>query len=252
MAKKKKSKGGVRSQHLTPEIAAIRTCLKACLHEVYTHDSQGRKVGSAMFGIYAFLDYDNEPIYVGQTYEGLRDRIRRHLTNQRTDAVAMCVLDPFEVRSIKLWPLFELQDVVQALPSNSTERRKAIVEARKQLNKAEYTAQQELLAASYFGAVLNEKDIDGGSGDLMRLPTPVEFEIIPPEVYEARKHPDLRIARRAATIAKLAQVISERDVSKGLRRTLVTQARRLLDLAEKRFTIVGGTIPVEHEDESDE
>jgi hypothetical protein len=46
-------------------------------------------VGNYKFGVYAFFDYDAEPIYVGQTNEQLRTRIRRHLTNQRTDAVAM-------------------------------------------------------------------------------------------------------------------------------------------------------------------
>ncbi|HEX7930811.1 MAG TPA: GIY-YIG nuclease family protein, partial [Sphingomicrobium sp.] len=48
-------------------------------------------VGNFRWGVYAFFDYDGEPIYVGQTNERLRTRIRRHLTNQRTDAVAMSV-----------------------------------------------------------------------------------------------------------------------------------------------------------------
>ena len=52
------------------------------------------KVGNFKWGVYAVFDYDGEPIYIGQTKEQLRTRIRRHLTNQRTDAVAMSVLDP--------------------------------------------------------------------------------------------------------------------------------------------------------------
>ena len=55
----------------------------------------GKQIGNSKFGVYAFYDYDEEPIYVGQTRESLRQRIGRHLTNQRTDAVAMNVLDPF-------------------------------------------------------------------------------------------------------------------------------------------------------------
>ena len=39
-------------------------------------------VGNLRWGVYAFFDYDGEPIYVGQTNERLRTRIRRHLTNQ--------------------------------------------------------------------------------------------------------------------------------------------------------------------------
>lgn len=67
-------------------------------------------VGNYKWGVYAFFDYDGEPIYVGQTNERLRTRIRRHLTNQRTDAVAMSVLDPFEVFEIEVWPLPQFQD----------------------------------------------------------------------------------------------------------------------------------------------
>ena len=64
----------------------------------------GRKVGNCKYGVYLFYDYDGEPIYDGQSRESLRNRIRRHLTNQRTDAVAMSVLDPFEVAEIEIWP----------------------------------------------------------------------------------------------------------------------------------------------------
>jgi hypothetical protein len=67
------------------------------------------RLGAIKWGVYTFYDYDNEPIYVGQTKEMLGPRIRRHLTNQRTDAVAMNVLDPFDVHSIRVWPLPEFE-----------------------------------------------------------------------------------------------------------------------------------------------
>ena len=54
-------------------------------------------------------------------------------------------------------------------------------------------------------------------------------------IYPNRKHPDVRIARRASTIASLARVISERKVSRGLRATLLKQAKRLERLAEERL-----------------
>lgn len=55
------------------------------------------------------------------------------------------------------------------------------------------------------------------------------------EVSRLRDHPDLRIARRASVMARLAQIISERKVAKGLRRALLTQAERLRWLAEQRY-----------------
>jgi hypothetical protein len=78
----------------------------------------------------------------------------------------------------------------------------------------------------------------------MQLPPSFQGRIIPDDLYKIRKHPDIRIARRATTIASLARVISERDVSKGLRRTLLTQAKRLESLAGKRLNEIDGTIPI--------
>jgi len=81
--------------------------------------------------------------------------------------------------------------------------------------------------------VLNEKLV--APAPLMILPDSVRGRIVPAELYERRKHPDIRIARRASTIAKLALVISERSVQPGLRTTLLTQARRLEHLARQRL-----------------
>lgn len=203
-----------------------------------TEDSSGRKVGNAKFGVYAFFDYDGEPIYVGRTREGLRKRIGRHLTNQRTDAVAMSVLDPFEVLDIKMWPLWELEE----------DKTLSKEERYRRVDAAERVIFDEVLEASSYGAVLNEKDI-AGEGDPGPIPSPIEARIIPDELIPLRKHPDVRIARRANTIASLAKVISERNPSKGLRRTLVTQARRLERLASDRHGEVAGKEPKEDPDE---
>jgi len=90
---------------LPEDVAAIRAEIRKFFA---TKDSTGKRIGSYKHGVYAFYDYDGEPIYVGQTEEKLSGRVSRHLTNQRTDAVAMNVLDPFEVAYIEVWPLDEL------------------------------------------------------------------------------------------------------------------------------------------------
>lgn len=109
-------------------------------------------------------------------------------------------------------------------------------QVRKKLDAAEYTVYDQLLRTSKLKAVLNEKP--PAKTSKIDLPEPLEGCIVPADVFENRKHPDVRIARRAATIASLAKVISERNVSKGLRITLHTQARRLLALAERRLAEV--------------
>jgi hypothetical protein len=207
---------------LPEDVAAIRVEIKKFFA---TKDADGKRIGSYKHGVYAFYDYDAEPIYVGQTEEKLSGRISRHLTNQRTDAVAMNVLDPFEVAEIEIWPL---DNKVEGLAKK---------DKQEFLNRAEFTVFQKVLRESALGAVLNEKEIAPRS----EIPLPQSFRqrIIPDSIFGQRKHPDVRIARRASTIANLARVISERDVSTGLRRTLLTQARRLERLADHRAQELG-------------
>lgn len=185
-----------------------------------------------------FFDYDGEPIYVGQTNERLRVRIRRHLTNQRTDAVAMNVLDPFEVADIEVYPFYDLEK--RADGESEEEYRLRMKET---LATAEFSVFQKVLKASKLGAVLNEADIP--PREIMELPPPFRGRIIPDDLFALRQHPDVRIARRASTIASLAKVISEREVSGGLRRTLLTQARRLELLAGIRLADFATEIPEE-------
>lgn len=182
-------------------------------------------VGKYKFGVYAFFDYDAEPIYVGQTNENLRTRIRRHLTNQRTDAVAMKVLDPFEVYQVEVWPLPQYQG-----------RDKSDVEATSHLSWLEYEIHRDLLAKSRFSAVLNEKDPYRCEQQHFVRPAGCRGTIVSEAVFALRSHPDTRLARRAETLSLLAKVISERQVQKGLRRTLLTQAKRLAWLADRRLS----------------
>lgn len=198
-----------------------------------------RKVGNFKWGVYAFFDYDGEPIYVGQTNEMLRTRIRRHLTNQRTDAVAMSVLDPFEVFEIEVWPLPQYQDT----PGKD----KA---AKATLDALEYLVYQQAITNSHFGAVLNEKDPPEAT---VKIKAPHSFrqEIVSEKVHAIRSHPDFRIARRAHIISRLAQVISERKVQDGLRRVLLTQAKRLQWLAERRYMALVDTAAVEKKNDSE-
>ena len=145
----------------------------------------------------------------------LRTRIRRHLTNQRTDAVAMSVLDPFEVLEIEVWPLPQFQ-----------ETNRADVNARQHLDALERVITQRAIEQSEFKAILNEKDPPLGPL-VVEAPRSLRARIVSDRVYELRSHPDFRIARRSLIISRLAQVISERKVQGGLRRVLLTQAMRL-------------------------
>lgn len=191
-------------------------------------DDQGRIWANARWGVYAFFDYDGEPIYVGQTNEQLRTRVRRHLTNQRTDAVAMRVLDVFEVAELQLWPLWDLEG-----------RTASDQDARKQLDATEYAVYLDAINASRFKAILNEKIPPRSAATT--LPPSRKFELISEQTRTTLGHPDTRIARRSDTISRLAAVVHERgEVSDGLRRVLVIQAVRLTYLAASRLAQAQG------------
>ncbi|MCR5881247.1 GIY-YIG nuclease family protein [Phenylobacterium sp. J367] len=135
------------------ETEDLRTNLTTFLDTPFDDPSGAQPfVGNYRWGVYAFFDYDGEPIYVGQTNERLRTRIRRHLTNQRTDAVAMSVLDPFEVFEIEVWPLPQFQD------SNRADQA-----ARQHLDALERLITERAVEGSQFKAILNEKDPPPGA-----------------------------------------------------------------------------------------
>jgi hypothetical protein len=101
----------------------------------------------------------------------------------------MNVLDPFEVAEIRVWPL----DVAVIREE----------QRRDYLDRAEFTVFQKVIAESKLGAILNEKP--PRPTQVIELPKSYARRIIPTDIFPHRKHPDIRIARRAATIASLAR-----------------------------------------------
>jgi len=143
------------------------------------------------------------------------------------------------VLDIEVWPLPQFH----ALDKPSAE-------ASAHLDALERVITKQAVEGSKFKAILNEKDPP--PGDLViEAPPSLRGRIVSDRVFEIRSHIDFRIARRALIISRLAQVISEREVQGGLRRVLLTQAKRLQWLSERRFEALGGAASVEVETESE-
>lgn len=205
----------------TPFVRAFRTRLAEALSS--TDPASGKPIRSCI-GVYAFYDYDGEPIYVGQTAENFGTRVGRHLTGQRSDTLAYRILDPFEVAEMELWPVDELRGSPDKIA---------------RLNALEYSVYLNAIENSKYRAILNEK-IPPLSVEV-ELPASYRFELVAGEMREDREHPDIRIARRAETLARVAAVAHERgEVSAGLRRVIVIQAVRLADLAAARLAYAEG------------
>lgn len=207
---------------LVRDVQILRKNLRAILDQ---KDSQGRRCGSSKWGVYAFYDFDGEPIYVGQTKERLGGRVGRHITNQRSDAVAMRILDPLEVAEVEVWPLWHLKSVTPA--------------ATEELDAVEFSVWYAAIQGSKFNAILNEKRPP--SDQLVELPESFRGTLYEGQELEDRKNADVRIARRAETVSRLADVARERGVvSAGLRRTLALQTIRLAYLASVRSAVADG------------
>lgn len=56
-------------------------------------------------GVYALCDLDCVPIYVGQSVDGIRSRVQRHLTSARSDIIANRQIDVWEIAYVWAWPV---------------------------------------------------------------------------------------------------------------------------------------------------
>lgn len=56
-------------------------------------------------GCYVLCDLDEVPIYVGQSVDGIRSRVNRHLTSARSDIVANRQVDVWEIAWVWTYPV---------------------------------------------------------------------------------------------------------------------------------------------------
>jgi len=58
-----------------------------------------------LVGVYALCDLDKVPIYVGQSTDGIRARVARHLTSARSDIIANRQIDVWEIAWVMAFPV---------------------------------------------------------------------------------------------------------------------------------------------------
>lgn len=66
---------------------------------------------TAVKGVYALCDLDKVPIYIGQSQDGIRTRVQRHLTSARSDVIANRHLDVWEISEVWAWEV-PLDDII--------------------------------------------------------------------------------------------------------------------------------------------
>jgi hypothetical protein len=62
-------------------------------------------------GCYVLCDLDEVPIYVGQSVDGIRARVNRHLTSARSDIIANRQIDVWEIAWVWAYPVEARADI---------------------------------------------------------------------------------------------------------------------------------------------
>ncbi len=145
-------------------------------------------------GVYALCDLDKIPLYVGLSNDGIRKRVRRHLTSARSDVIANRQLDVWEIGFVWAWPT-----------SNASLRRMKELES---YIGYEFHQRKPLMNGTIFERPVRT----------LRLPKMQEVVILPLEEIEKRKDPLLRLPRQAAQFNNLFSHILEVNDTHFLRR----------------------------------
>lgn len=62
-------------------------------------------------GCYVLCDLDGVPMYVGQSKDGIRSRVNRHLTSARSDIIANRQIDVWEIAYVWAYPVTDRSDI---------------------------------------------------------------------------------------------------------------------------------------------
>lgn len=83
----------------------------------------------ARIGVYALCDLDGVPIYIGQSVDGIKARVRRHLTSARSDIIANRQVDVWEIAFVLTWPVADASAIaaLEALLYHYHNRRSALM-----------------------------------------------------------------------------------------------------------------------------
>lgn len=66
---------------------------------------------SNQIGVYVLCDLDQVPVYVGKSRDGIRARVRRHLTSARSDIIANRQIDVWEIAWVLAYPVLDRSDL---------------------------------------------------------------------------------------------------------------------------------------------
>lgn len=152
-------------------------------------------------GVYALCDLDEVPLYVGQSTDGIRARVQRHLTSARSDQIANRQIDVWEVAYVWAWPIEHSS--ITALEGHLFHH---------------FNAQSPLMNGTL--------PADPGAIGFA-VPPKQSVQMIPDDEIALRRRPDQRLPRQALHYERLLDQILQVKDSEGLRRSMVAHFARL-------------------------
>lgn len=167
-------------------------------------------------GVYALCDLDQVPIYIGQSTDGIRTRVSRHLTSARSDVIANRQLDVWEVSQVWAWPVEVEREAGEA------------DKAYQQRRKEKITALENCLIHHYNdrSPLVNGKIPPLTGGESHREPDQ-KISMIPDEERQARLAPDRRLPRQVEHFNNLFSHVLEVKNNVEQRRMLRVHISRM-------------------------
>ncbi len=133
---------------------------------------------TTQIGVYVLADLDNVPVYVGQSTDGIRARVQRHLTSARSDVIANRQIDVWEIAFVWEYP-------------------------------TESKPEMDALEAALFhhfnpGSRLMNGTIPAEPAGPVTIPDPANVvQVMPDEEIAEKKDPELRLPRQAKHYADI-------------------------------------------------
>lgn len=154
-------------------------------------------------GVYILCDLDGVPLYVGQSTDGIRQRVARHLTSARSDIIANRQLDVWEVAYVWTYPV----------------KTKNEISALEALLYHHFNPKSQLIN----GTVPPKPD------DFSTAPEPAQkVQIMSNENIAARQDPTQRLPRQANHYAEIVGHFLEVKQSKQIAKAMAAHFQRLL------------------------
>jgi hypothetical protein len=153
-------------------------------------------------GVYILADLENIPIYVGQSKDGIRQRVQRHLTSARSDIIAN--------RQIDIWEIAFVWEYRISSPISMNTLEAALFHHFNKLS-----------------TLMNGK-IPTKPRTKIKLPKPSQIvQVMTDKEISERKDPEQRLSRQAAHYAQMVTHFLAVKNSKEIARAMAAHFERL-------------------------